>query len=256
MEYDIVSTEQAEIIVVDGQLLCPPMDGESVKILKEADKPITMAQLSDYLSNISWGLRHVGCGHHQIINQYGENTEYCATSGLKKDEAGKFSIEDVKVEVKGTIFGKNGSGGIYIDLYNCVIELSEGCIWIYPTGKNSGISIHLYNFDKPLTPEEELINSFPKDYMIKLVCDNCKNIVNESHHFSAYKIRKDWSTIVMGRGLNTPPCKKCKNTTYPDLNMSNEIKIYRVSTNRVVKFETIKKEAMIYDAKMSEFLNN
>ena len=243
-DHVVVCTEQPEVFEKDGSKVCPPIDGKTKAILKEIGVPITMKEFGEMLRPISWGLSHRGCGYHYLTNQYGELTPYRARQDNRKnEETGKWDINDVSIQIED-MGGKEGNSSVYIRLRDCTIELNEGTIYILAGDrKTGGISIHLYNFDSPLTEVEKLIETFPKDYEIRLMCTECNNQVTESKKLLAFKIKSNWTMIVMGRGFSTPKCQKCGETTFSDLNMSTEMKIFKIETNEEVESDEIFKIA-------------
>lgn len=242
MNYEIVNTKKQNIIYCDGNPINPPKSKKDERILKKAGEEITFSQLGEYLELISWGLKHRGCGIHYLTNQYGELTQYCARRCNKKNpKTDKWNLDSVTVQIED-LGGENGNSTIYLSLIDCFIELHEGTIFIY-SEKNHGVCVHFYNFDDPLTPEEELIETFPKDYEIKLKCTRCGHCITRSKPLSAYKIYSDWTMLVMGRGFSTPSCPKCNENTFGDLNISTDMVFKRISTGGNVKVDTIFKEA-------------
>lgn len=85
------------------------------------------------------------------------------------------------------------------------------------------------------------INIDNRKFVVRMTCSECGFQLNETKDMDYKEMQKEWTMIVMGSGFNAGRCPECSSSTFSDLNIHTELKIFDKELDREVEFALFKK---------------
>jgi predicted nucleic-acid-binding Zn-ribbon protein len=80
-----------------------------------------------------------------------------------------------------------------------------------------------------------------RKFIVKMVCSECKEPLNQSKEFDHKEIQQRWTSIVMSSGFNAGRCPNCKYSTFSDLNIGTKLTVYDKELDIPIEFDLFKK---------------
>lgn len=91
-----------------------------------------------------------------------------------------------------------------------------------PTGESIPVDCEV---SKPTEHYLEDIQDSEQSFVILNCCKDCGEELNRSVVLTGKSIKKNWTKIVLGSGLNTKKCPNGCRSTFSDININTKLKI-------------------------------
>ena len=74
-------------------------------------------------------------------------------------------------------------------------------------------------------------------FSVHICCGDCGTEMNSTVEMTAEEIRKDWTRLVMSSGFNAGKCPNGCRSTFSDLNINTDLKLYDCAAKKYIDKE-------------------